>query len=130
MSDIQRWGPAGKHWEMAGNDEGAWVTYADHVAAVAAAEQKVWDDAHKIGSDAYSQGQRDERERLAKDRTGRFALVRADERLSIRKAVEALNAERGYEMPSELYAETGDDYAEGWVDLLGLILAVIDGEQR
>jgi hypothetical protein len=60
----------------------------------------------------YAKGQRDERERLAKDRTGRFALVRADERLSIRKAVEAL-------------AIRTHDLTEDW---RAAVLAVIDGE--
>ena len=64
-----------------------------------------WVRGHKAG---YEQGQRD-------------ALADAVKR------VEALNAERGYDMTSEFYSETGNDYAEGWVDLLGLVIAAIKG---
>jgi len=56
-----------------------------------------------------------------------ISRVRADERERAVQRVEALNAERGYDMTSEFYSETGNDYAEGWVDLLGLVIAAIKG---
>ena len=44
MSDIQRWTVSQMNdhgWQLSGHDDGEWVAYADHVAAVAAAEQRV-----------------------------------------------------------------------------------------
>ena len=51
VSDIQRWKLA--HWlEQA--DDGMVVTYADHVAAVAAAEQRAGEQAHGHYMDGYN----------------------------------------------------------------------------
>jgi flagellar biosynthesis/type III secretory pathway protein FliH len=70
MSDIQRWDREGRP-----NPDGVYVTYADHVAAVAEAEQNgrlaqsaVEMDTAVINQNTayqkgYEQGQRDERER-------------------------------------------------------------------
>ena len=44
MSDIQRWAPFDPMALMGRHPNGAFVTYADHVAAVAAAEQRVRDE--------------------------------------------------------------------------------------
>lgn len=42
-----------------------------------------------------------------------------------RDAVEAVQAERGYDTAIN-WSEIGNEYAEGWTDLLSLILAAID----
>jgi hypothetical protein len=63
MSDIQRW-----HISVTGpvvaESAGTWVTYADHVASVAEAEQKWGDLSRDNWQDGYEQGQRNERERI------------------------------------------------------------------
>ena len=41
MSEVQRWDAVDTMYEVS---TGEWVTYADHVAAVAAAEQRVKSD--------------------------------------------------------------------------------------
>ena len=41
MSDIQRWNRYSDALDMFKADEGDWVTYSDHVAAVAEAEQRI-----------------------------------------------------------------------------------------
>ena len=69
VSYIQRWAPFDPMALMGRHPNGAFVTYADHVAAVAAARE---DERGKtiVSYDlmkqrkSYEQGQRDERERL------------------------------------------------------------------
>ena len=61
MSEVQRWAYQYDHIiPFAPNPAGGWVTYADHVAAVAAAEQRVRDELPPNGADAlwYLLGQR------------------------------------------------------------------------
>ena len=85
--------------------------------------QIVWDR-------AYEAGQKDA---LAKSEEAMHAMFRAgakDALVGAVQRVEALNAERGYDMTSEFYSETGNDYAEGWVDLLGLVIAAIKGDSE
>ena len=60
MSDIQRYVLLGGY-DPRVVDEGPWVTYADHVAAVAAAEQRVKSDfakylRHMVDDDKYAAG--------------------------------------------------------------------------
>lgn len=70
MSDIQRW----DFWigleEVQPDDNGPYVLYADHVAAVAEAEQRA-----QRRPASYFQGRDDERARI---RAGVEALVRFD----------------------------------------------------
>ena len=59
MSDIQRWAyQYGGINPFAPNPGGGWVTYADHVAAVAAAEQRGREERQAIDAD-YNEGHRD-----------------------------------------------------------------------
>ena len=62
MSDVQRWDMNHVQGEVYidKKPEGSWVTYADHLAAVAAAEQRVRDELPPNGADAlwYLLGQR------------------------------------------------------------------------
>ena len=51
MSDVRRWAAD----EMPHHDEGGlWVLYADHVAAVAAAEQRAGEESHGHYMDGYN----------------------------------------------------------------------------
>jgi hypothetical protein len=62
MSDIQRYVWTNRIGEAVASEDGPWVTYADHVAAVAAAVQSAVDDGYELGKAAgYEQGQRDGR---------------------------------------------------------------------
>jgi hypothetical protein len=70
---IQRWGHE-TFGSMVKSGEGVWVTYADHLAAVAAAEKRgaeqvlgrmdKWVATTPLGRNEYLRGQRDERERI------------------------------------------------------------------
>ena len=58
MSDIQRLSirHTGRTSWAVPNPDGGWVTYADHVAAVAAAEQEAGEQAHGHYMDGYKMG--------------------------------------------------------------------------
>jgi hypothetical protein len=103
--DIQRWRDnwyGEDHGEMTPGDDGSFVTYANHLAAVAAAEQRIMrgtyngimalEDAFQRG---YEQGQRDTETR-------------------IRMAVEALLEPNGRRSDEEIWS-------------IDEVLAVIDG---
>jgi len=51
VDDIQRWDAVDTMYEVS---TGEWVTYADHVAAVAAAEQRAGEEAHGHYMDGYN----------------------------------------------------------------------------
>ena len=126
VSDIQRWDFFGEvginepvrylHLEAV---QGRYVTYADHVAAVAAAEQRVRDEFM------------DSTPELTAYRKQQYAAgVKA-----ARDAVTAAHAVSGYDAAinwSEI--DPRNEYAEGWTDLLSLILpaidAIIDGSRN
>ena len=57
-----------------------------------------------------------------------FNLGRATGRAEARDAVVTVQAEAGYD-PAIDWSEIGNEYAEGWVDHLSLILAAIDALQ-
>lgn len=54
MTEIQRWAPFDPMALMGRHPNGAFVTYADHVAAVAAAEQRAGEEAHGHYMDGYN----------------------------------------------------------------------------
>ena len=114
---IQRWtfiNGAEPHW-LEEHPMGEYVTYADHVAAVAAAQREG-------ANQGYLNG-------VATNADNSFkAGVKA-----ARDAVTAVQAERGYDAAIN-WSEIGNEYAEGWTDLLSLILpaidAIIDGSRN
>lgn len=75
VSDIQRWtevldqtDPYSPNPDMREADYGSYVTYADHVAAVAAAERQSAEYATLVGAaaeSAYAQGVKDARDAVA-----------------------------------------------------------------
>jgi hypothetical protein len=69
MSDIQRW-----HISVTGpvvaESAGTWVTYADHVAAVALREEELNAEWAAAMDAATAQAHRDERARLLTDNSG------------------------------------------------------------
>ena len=54
MSDIQRYGDPSRDYMIPAHDDGFVVLYADHVAAVAAAEQRAGEQAHGHYMDGYN----------------------------------------------------------------------------
>ena len=109
VSDIQQYvcTPQGPYPVTADELDGqpGLVYYADHVAAVAAAEQRVLSD---VDAEAMRQN--------VAFRKGVKAA---------RDAVTAVQAERGHDAAIN-WSEIGNEYAEGWTDLLSLILPAID----
>lgn len=115
MTDVKRWAyQYGGLIPFAPNPAGGWVTYADHVAAVAAARTM-----------GYVEGQADMRKYLLADDTHSFTYGYREGVQAARDAVTAVQAERGYDAAIN-WSEIGNEYAEGWTDLLSLILPAID----
>ena len=154
MSEVQRWNinhVLGRVY-IDEKSEGGWVTYADHVAAVAAAEQRAGEQAHGHYMDGYNKAwslsaaeierQVREEEQVAQTlaRAELYSMEEMDERCTqaadeafavgvqaARDAVTAVQAECGYDAAinwSEI--DPRNEYAEGWTDLLSLILPAID----
>jgi hypothetical protein len=129
MSDIQRWDFIEDYrdkgvWRYTGpskGDEGVWVTYADHVAAVAAALND--DQDKRIATRVtYLDGQE---VGYAKGYDVGYVAGRDAGLTLAREAVVTANDERGYDTTIE-WSGT-DEYAEGWTDSISVALAAIDG---
>lgn len=130
--------------------EGQWVFVNDALAAVAAAEQRAGEQAHGHYMDGYNKAwslsaaeierQVREEEQVAQTlaRAELYSMEEMDERCTqaadeafavgvqaARDAVTAVQAERGYDAAIN-WSEIGNEYAEGWTDLLSLILPAID----
>jgi hypothetical protein len=87
VGEIQRWtfdGPPAYEY-----GEGGWVTYADHVAAVATVQADMRDENKRNYDMGYEQGQRD-------------AIAKAV------AAVEGLATERELRSPSAIYVDLRD----------------------
>lgn len=113
VSDIQRW-DVDMHGSMFESDDGPLVFHDAHVAAVAAARTM-----------GYVEGQADMRKYLLADDTHSFTYGYREGVQAARDAVTAVQAERGYDAAIN-WSEIGNEYAEGWTDLLSLILPAID----
>ena len=138
--------------------DGHWVFVNDANAAVAAAEQRAGEQAHGHYMDGYNKAwslsaaeierQVREEEQVAQTlaRAELYSMEEMDERCTqaadeafavgvqaARDAVTAVQAERGYDAAIN-WSEIGNEYAEGWTDLLSLILpaidAIIDGSRN
>lgn len=89
---IDRYGvEAVGYWEHYLDDEGDYVLYEDHLAAVAEAEQRAWDD--MVGATRWTQGAA--LFMTSRDIDRLYRLAAAVERARIRKAVESLMDENG-----------------------------------
>ena len=91
MSGVKRWGtPDWREWNKP-NDRGMYVLYADHVAAVAEAEQRVlFDVQHRTFQHAWNAGVTAARDAVEALNSWNDSWLIAD----VRAAIDALKEER------------------------------------
>ena len=95
MSDIQRYGDPSRDYMIPAHDDGFVVLYADHVAAVAAAEQRVTSDfakylRHMVDDDKFAAGVKAARDAVDAIPTSAFdvGIVGKDDALAAIDALE------------------------------------------
>jgi len=115
------------------NNEFVWVKFVDCQAAVAAARAEVGED--RVLGDVMAEHYRNKMsgptQLSVSDEEEVYSLMQSYDRgfdagvKAARDAVTAVQAERGYDAAIN-WSEIGNEYAEGWTDLLSLILPAID----